>query len=175
MLFLVLAAYSLLALPVRVTLNVRLHAMHRETSVEICAAGFSHTFNITKKEGTRRRNGKRRRGRVVLDAVRRAARDCSVEAFARVGTGDACSSALAAGGVKAALFSGIAALGAVKAARVCVAPDFRERVFALSLRCIFSVNAGDIILSLARRKLGKKRIMKQRKEGTRWSSIPLRT
>ncbi|MBR5225463.1 MAG: DUF2953 domain-containing protein [Clostridia bacterium] len=174
MLFLVLAAYSLFALPVRVTLNVRLHALHRETSVEIRAAGVSHTFIIAEKDN-KRKQSRKRRGRAVLDAVRRAARGCSVEVFARVGTGDACSSALAAGGVKAALFSGIAALGEVRAARVCVAPDFSQRVFALSLRCIFSVNAGDTILSLVRQKLGRKRIMKQRKEGTRWSSIPLRT
>ncbi len=166
MLFLVLAAYSLLALPVRITLNVQLHGMLRETTVELCAAGFFHRFRMPKKK---KRDGKRSQSKAILDAVRGAARVDCIEAFARVGTGDACSSALASGSLRAALFAGIAALGEVKKVRVLVVPDYSQRIFTLDLRYVFFLSAGDLMLSAAR--LARR---KRRKAGMRSSRIPVK-
>ena len=77
--------------------------------------------------------------------------------------------AMAVGAVRAGVFAALSAAGVMAYARVSVAPDFEQPGFELQLRCIFSVTLGDIILSAA-----KKAVKKRGKEGTRWSSTPLR-
>lgn len=63
------------------------------------------------------------------------------EANCRVGTGDALTTALAAGAISALLHTAGAGIGL----RVRVWPEFSGAFFALSLRCILSFRGGDII------------------------------
>ncbi len=59
----------------------------------------------------------------------------------RIGTGDACTTALAS----AALGAALRAMGSSVRATVDVKPDFTKTFFALSARCILSFRGGDII------------------------------
>ncbi len=73
----------------------------------------------------------------------RAAQWTRVEIRGRVGTGDACSTALVAGGLSEAL----KALGACVGAKVRVDPEFSREFFAMKASCILSFRGGDIILA----------------------------
>lgn len=68
-----------------------------------------------------------------------------------VGTGDACTTALAAGGISGML----RALGAGIGASVYVKPEFNRSYFALTGRCILSFRAGDIMFAAITTLLGQ--------------------
>ena len=112
-----------------------------------------------------------RRGRLIrrylLDALR-SRRFERMAVHLRIGLGDACETAVAAGAVQA--------LSCAMLVRVCemdrcdlrVSPDFSRCCLQAHMTGIFSCRLGDIILAAltaARRK---------RKEGLKWTSIPLR-
>ena len=167
MLFLVFAAYSFLALPVRVCVQFFLGTMGAAVTVQLRALGVCVGFETGVHPGKKRGE---KRSRAWISMLRRAARIGSLDANARVGTGDAMHTALAAGALQSALLAALCALGARQDAHVRVTPDFAAPCLALHASCIFSVTAGDIILSAAASARRKKR-----KEGLRWSSIPSRT
>ena len=112
-----------------------------------------------------------RRGRLIrrylLDALR-SRRFERMAVHLRIGLGDACETAVAAGAVQA--------LSCAMLVRVCemdrcdlrVSPDFSRCCLQVHMTGILSCRLGDIILAAltaARRK---------RKEGLKWTSIPLR-
>lgn len=64
-----------------------------------------------------------------------------VSADCTVGTGDAYTTALVSGGLLAVLRMA----GSAARAKVTVRPNFQQRMFVLSVRCILSLRGGDII------------------------------
>ncbi|MBQ8619900.1 MAG: DUF2953 domain-containing protein [Clostridia bacterium] len=82
--------------------------------------------------------------------------------------GDACETALAAGAVRALLCALLAGLGGRANCGLSVVPDFDEEELRVHAAGIFSCRAGDIMLAALKAARGK------RKEGLKWTSIPLR-
>ena len=86
----------------------------------------------------------------------------------RVGLDDACETAVAAGAVHAIAAALFAAAAKPQACMLRVTPDFSSVCFCAHGRSIFFCQLGDIMLAAltaARRK---------RKEGLKWTSIPLK-
>ncbi len=89
---------------------------------------------------------------------------------ARVGLGDAAQTAVAAGCLRALASAAFLKLGSEADEELLrITPDFDHAGFCAQLRCIFSCQAGDIMLAAA-----KAALQKNRREGLGWKSIPLR-
>lgn len=86
----------------------------------------------------------------------------------RLGLGDAGATALASGTVHALACSLLAPLGDLRTCDLRVTPDFDKVCLRVHARSIFFCRAGDIMLALL------KAAPRKRKEGLKWTSIPLR-
>ena len=167
MLFFIFAVYSFLAMPVSVCVQFLSSGINGRAIVHLRMLGVCVGGETGVQPGKKRGE---KRSRAWISMLRRAAKIGSLDVAARVGTGDAMHTALAAGALQSALLAAMGALGALRDTHVRVMPDFSAPCFVLHVRCIFSVTVGDIILSAAAAARRKKR-----KEGLRWSSIPSRT
>ncbi len=99
--------------------------------------------------------------------VMRAAHWEKMELRIRIGTGNAATTALAAGSVRAA---GLSVLSCVKNRPPCdfrVEPVFKTPCVLIYARCIFFVRAGDIMIAAV-----KTAVKKMQKEGFKWINIP---
>lgn len=142
----VFAAYLMLSLPVTGIFQVFIDEHGGATVADLRAAGLRLRFERQISVGRREKG--RARG-IALKALRRVLVVQRVHIRLRIGLGDAWQTALAAGGMKAAAFSLLGALGAPRNTQVIVTPDFVQVGFCLQLRCIFSACAGDIMLAAA--------------------------
>ena len=86
----------------------------------------------------------------------------------RLGLGDACATALASGTAHALVCSLLAPLSDLRSCNLRMTPDFDQVCLCVHARGIFSCSAGDIMLALL------KAAPRKRKEGFKWTSIPLR-
>lgn len=178
-------AYSLLCLRLRVqleaawwdqkgsaALRVGLLGMHlrRDYALALCAQAPFVCVRLRNGKPLRKKKTKERDRsiRSHLLSILRVKRFESFALHVRLGLGDACETAVAAGAVQA--------LSCAMLVRVCemdrcdlrVSPDFSRCCLQAHMTGIFSCRLGDIILAAltaARRK---------RKEGLKWTSIPLR-
>ena len=166
MMILVLAAYSLLALPVHGQIHIKAAGLCARSSIVLRALGVSwRRERPIVLQG--KKTGEKPKG--ALRVIKGAAKIQRIFITSRVGTGDAMQTAMAVGAVRAGVFAALGTLGVTAHARVSVLPDYRKPGFELHACCIFSMTLGDIIYSAAR-----EAVKKRGKEGTRWSSIPLR-
>lgn len=110
-----------------------------------------------------------RAARPYLRAVMDAAHWQLLEIDMRVGLEEAWGTAVAAGAVRALVFSVLGGLGRIPPCDLRIEPDFRAPCLVLTARCIFFVRAGDIMLAVIRNA-----VKKTQKEGLKWSSIPSR-
>lgn len=112
-----------------------------------------------------------RRGRLIrrylLDALR-SRRFERMAVHLRIGLGDACETAVAAGALRALLSALLVSVGDPAIGDLRVAPDFDRACFCADVSGIFSYQLGDIILAAL------KQAQRNRKEGLKWTSIPLR-
>ena len=92
----------------------------------------------------------------------------SVMLHVRLGLGDACATALASGTVHALACSLLAPLSELRNCDLRMMPDFEKACLCVHARGIFFCSAGDIMLALL------KAAPRKRKEGLKWTSIPLR-
>ncbi|MBR5287975.1 MAG: hypothetical protein IKU34_05210 [Clostridia bacterium] len=74
----------------------------------------------------------------------------SIRVDARIGLEEAWSTALAAGGFRASVLSMLGMLRKKSCVAVNVVPEFSSACFCIQVGCIFSVTAGDIMLSIIR-------------------------
>jgi len=164
MLFVILL-YLVMAAPVHGCVNASLCGMQGEAFVRIRFAGFNliwHTDLINHPKGTddsaaeiltllkkrraeRHAHGRRRR-RNAEKQLFRCAKMSSFSVAGRIGLGEAWNTALAAGGLSAAVVSALSALHIPSRPQVRIVPDYFHTGACLHLRCIFSVTAGDVIL-----------------------------
>ena len=86
----------------------------------------------------------------------------------RLGLGDAGATALASGTVHALACSLLAPLSELRNCDLRMTPDFEKACLCVHARGIFFCSAGDIMLALL------KAAPRKRKEGLKWTSIPLR-
>ena len=87
---------------------------------------------------------------------------------ARLGLGDACATALAAGAAHALCCSLLAALCDLRRCDLRMTPDFDRPCLRVQASGIFFCSTGDIILAVLRA------VFNKRREGVKWTSIPLR-
>ena len=88
---------------------------------------------------------------------------------ARIGLGDAAQTAVAAGSLRAIAAAVFSRLDCEADCELRVMPDFERAGFCAQACCIFSCQAGDIMLAVLRAAL-----QKNRREGLGWKSIPLK-
>lgn len=88
-------------------------------------------------------------------------------AYVRIGLGDACVTALAAGGIRAAGTALLACVGLPRTLQVV--PDYQNACFCLTAEGILAVSPGDIVFAAI-----KNRSRKKKEEGFKWKDIPLR-
>lgn len=170
MLALVALSYLLLALRVRIGTEIWLSGLKGGLSLCVQAAGVSLCFDgeiIRPKKGdffrVVPRYGKQPEEKQTKQKSRRTLR--MIKAFlwlgrtgcierlsfdARVGLGDAGETALAAGCLQALAAALFARLNSEAAQEIRVAPDFETTGLCVMLRCIFSCQAGDIMLAVIR-------------------------
>ena len=86
----------------------------------------------------------------------------------RMGLGDACQTAVAAGAAQALICALLASAGYGQACELRIVPEFSGTCLHARLQGIFSCQVGDIILAAL------KTACRNRKEGLKWTSIPLR-
>ena len=103
----------------------------------------------------------------MLDSLRRG-RFERLEVCLRLGLGDACETAVAAGAVRAMLCSLLASSGSLRVCELRIVPEFSCACLRAHLRGIFSCQLGDIMLAAL------KTALRKRKEGLKWTNIPLR-
>jgi len=161
-------AYLLLAMPLLGSVRATISALEGEAVVSMRLAGLTleHDSSLAvgengwpfstapiwgapqKKENTGKRTQLLRRH--IEHVIRQTAQIKSIDVSMRIGLDEAWSTALAAGGARAAVFSALSILPAARNAAVCVIPDFFAPCFSVRLRCIFSVTIGDIVLRAAK-------------------------
>ena len=129
---------------------------------------FERRQNWKKRGEDPGRRIKTGRSQQMLFRLHAAGRFEQLDLKARVGLADAAQTAVAVGACRAVFSSILSALTGGKRC-VCVAADFERPCFCLDMRCIFSVSPGDMMLAAARAAL-----IKKRREGSGWKSIPLR-
>jgi len=103
----------------------------------------------------------------LLEALR-SKRFERIALYLRLGLGDACETAVAAGAVHAIGSIALAAAGDRRLCELRVTPDFANPCLCAHLQGIFSWQLGDIMLAAL------KQAHRKRKEGLKWTSIPLR-
>lgn len=111
------------------------------------AAGAARILKLLKEHGKSDRQSRKKRIRNIETLLLRCARIDRLDLSSRVGMGDAWRTALTAGSIHAAFFSALGVLSLSNRALVCVVPDFDGLRFCVHLRCMFSVTAGDVMLS----------------------------
>jgi len=112
-----------------------------------------------------------RRGHRIRSYLINALRSKQFERVAlhlRLGLGDACATAVAAGTVHALACALLAAAGDPRISELRVTPDFAQAGLCAHMTGIFSCRLGDIMLAALRP------ARRKRKEGLKWTSIPLR-
>lgn len=180
--------YAALSTRVLVDAGAGLHGLRGTAALSVRAYGVSLRLDgVIERAGTqlrlrmRPRYGRRTLGERTLRAnaaslkrygwaIRAALGSVhwgQLDAYLRVGAGEAWCTALLAGTVR----SLAASLTAVTGGRVDVRVDaaFDEPCFLLASRCIFSVAPGDMMFAVA-----KTAVNKTRREGFGWLSVPLR-
>lgn len=171
---LVLLAYMLLAVRVTVSVGVNISGTAGSCSIRLRVLCFSFVRerNIDpaaelKRYLKEKTDGKAKRKRKPkLVRILRAGRIESAFVRVRAGFGDAAATAVAAGGIRAALLSAAAVYGVPLG--TVIEPDFASVCFLLDARGIYSFQPGDIILAAAAARIQKW------KEGFGWKSILLR-
>jgi len=184
---LIALAYLLLALRVRISLCLSLSGTSGSLMLSAGAAGFRLRFDGEIRRvrdglllSLRPRYGKlskdkqpqKESGR-TLRIVRwylwfaRTGRMELLSLHVRIGLGDAAQTALAAGCIRALAAAGFLRLESEADHELRVEPDFASPCFCMQARCIFSCQAGDIMLAAIR-------AGKSRREGLSWKSIPLK-
>jgi len=184
---LIALAYLLLALRVRIGLNLSVSGTSGSLMLIAGAAGFCLRFDgeIHRESGrllltlrprygklSREKRPKEESGRALRIArwylwFARTGRMERLALDARVGLGDAAQTALAAGCLRALAAAAFSRLESEAAYELRVTPDFGCACFCAQARCIFSCQPGDIMLAAIR-------AGKSRREGLGWKSIPLR-
>ena len=163
--FLVMFIYLAMAAPLSGCVNASLSARQGEALVCLRIAGlelmkftglFDHETDrgisveeilSLLKEG--KSNGKQRRKRLrsIKRLLFRCARISELNIRGQIGLDEAWNTALAAGSVRAAVYSVLSFLRMAERATVCILPDYSSACFCVHLRCIFSVRAGDLMFS----------------------------
>lgn len=182
--------YTALSTPVLADARVGLNDVQSEAALSLRAYGLSLRFDgVIERVGTRLqlrytpRYGRRALGertlRARLDAMRgngwmlraamRGVRVGQLDAYLRVGTDEAWSTALIAGAVRSLAASLLAVTGGKAPCDVRVDAAFDRPGFLLTARCIFSAAPGDIMFAVA-----KEAVKKTQREGFKWLSIPLK-
>jgi len=105
--------------------------------------------------------------RFMLDSLRNGRFD-RLMIHLQLGLGDACETAVAAGALRALLCSLLAAAGNLSACELRIMPVFSQTCLHVRLRGIFLWQVGDIMFAAL------KSALRKRKEGLKWTSIPLR-
>ena len=173
---LIALVYLLLAVDITVMAGASVYGMRGSFFIEAGTFGvfFRKDREIDLSAAKKRRaggGGKRaspagkRRLRKALRLLR-AGRFKSVDVHMRLGLSDAAGTAVAAGSLRAALLAALSGLRVP--ARVAIEPDFGSPCCLLAARGISSFRLGDIILAAL------KTARRNRKEGLKWTSIPLR-
>ena len=189
MLGLVVVTYLLLAIRVRIRTEASIWGTTGALLLSAQAVGITFRFDgviLRKKKGifltvkprfgrlSRKRKPGEERGKSIR-MIRRYlwfARTGKMERLsldARVGLGDAAQTAVAAGCLRALASAAFMKIGSGASEEMCITPDFDHAGVCVQLRCIFSCQAGDIMLAAARAAL-----QKNRREGLVWKSIPLK-
>lgn len=180
---LIAAVYLLLAMRVRVHASVKMRGGRGNVQAEIHVFMLTLCFDRSIALGSGMLRARRKRpkpsARERISAVRRAwpyaiavLRAVCFEHLGldvRLGLGEACSTALAAGTAKAGVSALFSFLNPGAPCDLRIEPDFQSSCFLLSARCIFSACPGDIMFAVL-----KAAVKKSRKEGFGWKSIPLR-
>ena len=164
--FIVMLIYLAMAVPVSGSVHASLSTRQGEALVCLRIAGFDlmkytglfdqntdHEISVQeilmrlkeKRESTGSQHQKRSR------RIKRFLLQCAsvneININASVGLGEAWSTALAAGSIRAVLFSAFSFLRIAEHTAVYVVPDFSSAGFCVHLRCIFSLSAGDVMFS----------------------------
>ncbi|MBQ7886099.1 MAG: DUF2953 domain-containing protein [Clostridia bacterium] len=104
---------------------------------------------------------------ILMDALR-GGRFERLTVHLRLGFGDACDTAVASGAAHALICAVLAAAGGLQVCDLRVTPDFDRACLCARMSGIFSCQPGDIMLAAL------KQARRKRKEGLKWTSIPLR-
>ena len=121
------------------------------------AIGATQILEQLKSRRERYSFGRGRNRKSIEAFLLRCAKIDRIFVRSRVGLGEAWATALAAGSLSASIFSVLVMLRICDRASVSVVPDFSAACFCSHLRCMFSVTAGDIMLSAIKAILGKER------------------
>jgi len=103
----------------------------------------------------------------MLEALRSGCFE-SIMLHVRLGLGDACVTAIAAGALHALGSMVFSVYEGTRQCELCITPDFSKACLCVHLQGIFSWQVGDIMIAAL------KRARRKRKEGLKWTSIPLR-
>jgi len=175
------AIYLLLALRVRVSLEGAFCGEAGSLALSVGAAGAYIRFDgeirkreegvfftlvprysaRAKKKQTKEANGKSLRVARMYLWLGKTGRMELLSAQIRVGLGDAGGTAVAAGLVHALAAAAMMRAGRSAQINLCVAPDFGCTSLAVHVRCIFSCQAGDMMLAAIRLKKRKKKAGKR--------------
>lgn len=120
------------------------------------------------KTGKEKQPDRSRKVRIWLLEALRSRRFEHLALYLRLGLGDACETAVAAGAVQAFGSAIFAAAGERRLCELRVTPDFANPCLCARLQGIFSWQVGDIMFTAL------KQACRKRKEGLKWTSIPLR-
>jgi len=162
-------AYLLLTIPFAGTVRAAVYSLDGEAQVALRFAGISLKHDVSLALGEngwplsgapvwgapkKRRNEKKgclmqRLRQMLENTIRDAASIQHLDITLRMGLGEACGTAVAAGGARAAVLSVLSVLPVPRDTMVRVIPDFFSPCFCLHMRCIFALSAGDIILKTA--------------------------
>lgn len=161
--FLVMFIYLAMAAPLNGCVNASLSARQGEAIVCLRIAGievmrYLGLFDRDTDRGPsaeeilsllkeRKDSASGMRKRNVKRFLFRCAGIDAISVSARVGLEEAWNTALAAGSLRAALFSLMSILRISEHASVFVVPDYSSACFCVHLRCIFSVRVGDLMFS----------------------------
>ena len=177
--------YLLLAMRMRIGLNVSLSGTRGSVILSAGAAGIWLRYDaeihldknqplIRARYRALRKKEKRKTGK-SLYMIRRylwlakTGRMDRISFCARIGLEDAKETALAAGCLQAVASALLSAVNREGRQACFVFPDFDSSGYCAQLCCIFSCQAGDIMLAAI-----KAAVRKSRREGLGWKSIPLK-
>ena len=185
MLFGIALIYVLLCVRLRIQLEAGFTDGRGSAALGVSAFGISLRRDFVLTAGAngfaavpRYEKGKKKKnrasgymGRLLKDYAIQSLRSgqCdSVMLHVRLGLGEACATALASGTVHALACSLLAPLSELRNCDLRMTPDFEKACLCVHARGIFFCCAGDIMLALL------KAAPRKRKEGLKWTSIPLR-
>ena len=188
MLFLAAIVYWLLCVRLRVQIDVSCTQRHGSVLFSVGAFGLNwrHEEVIARKkegiglclmplhgtEASKKKHALQRMAqRALFDYLRGIVRRrgfALLSLSVRVGLGDACETAMAAGAIRALAATLFAAAARPQACKLCVVPEFSGECLYVYGRGIFFCQPGDIMLA------SLKAAIRKRKEGLKWISIPLR-